>query len=99
MLESEIKAEFKKRIKNNFFIGDEVHLVEPKTFTRSDPDLYILGYGGRWAAVEFKTSEDADLQPNQERRMAILNDMSYARFVYPENVVEVLDELEELFTS
>lgn len=99
MLESEIKADFKQCIKDNIFYGDMVHLVEPKTYQRSEPDLYILGHGRKWAAIEFKTAVDADRQPQQDRRMAILNHMSFARFVYPDNAVEVLDELEKLFTS
>lgn len=79
----------------------ETHLdyIHPRAYSRSQPDLIILGSKNIWAALEFKESKNAHRQPNQEYYIKRLNEKGFARFVYPENVEEVLDELEELFTS
>ena len=61
------------------------------------PDLLVL-YNDRWAALECKASQFAHKQPNQEYYISIMNDMSFARIVYPENMKEVLDELQRSFS-
>lgn len=60
------------------------------------PDLLVL-YQNRWAALECKKAKTAHKQPNQEYRVSQMNDMSFARFVYPENKEEVLNELKQTF--
>lgn len=66
--------------------------------SRSRPDMIILGTNV-WATLEFKRSKNASAQPNQDYHIDRLAKKGYARFVYPENEEEVLDDLEELFTS
>lgn len=62
------------------------------------PDWTIL-YGKKWAVLEAKREEKAKKQPNQEHYVNKLDDMSFSRFVYPENKEQVLRELEQIFND
>lgn len=62
------------------------------------PDLIVL-YNEQWAALECKRSADAHHQPNQEYYVNKLDQMSFARFVYPENKEQVLYDLQKAFNS
>ena len=60
------------------------------------PDLLIL-YEKKWASLECKKSAGAKRRPNQEYYVEKMNEMSFSRFVSPENKEEVLHELEQAF--
>lgn len=62
------------------------------------PDLLVL-YKNMWASLECKKSARAERQPNQEYYVGLMNDMSFSRFIYPENKEEVLNELSKAFKS
>lgn len=62
------------------------------------PDLTIL-WKNHWALLECKKSEKDRKRPrpNQEYYVERANEMSFSRFIYPENKQEVLNELQQAF--
>lgn len=60
------------------------------------PDLLIL-YKDKWASLECKKSASAKKQPNQEYYVGLMDEMSFSRFICPENKEEVLNELHQSF--
>lgn len=60
------------------------------------PDLLIL-YNDTWASLECKQHKGASIRPNQEYYVELMDNLSFSRFVYPENKDEVLDDLYRYF--
>jgi hypothetical protein len=56
-------------------------------------DLLVL-FGRRWGALEVKISRNAPSRPNQGYYVRLLDEMSFAAIIYPENEEEILGELE-----
>ena len=96
MLESVFQSELIKELKN-LFPGCIVTKTDPNQL-QGIPDLLIL-YKNKWAMLECKKSVRAIKQPNQEYYVGYMNQMSFSRFIYPENKEEVLNELQQAFSD
>lgn len=92
--EGKFKLDLKKEIERRFPGAMVIHL--DATEYRGIPDLLIL-YEDKWATLEGKTEAKSKHQPNQDYYVDVMNDMSFSRFVYPENMEEVLYELQQAF--
>jgi hypothetical protein len=94
--ESKFQAKLIKDIKARF-PGCIVLKNDPE-YIQGFPDLTIL-YGRHWAVLECKCSDGSSHQPNQDHYILKTNEMSFGRFIFPENKEEVLDELQSAFRS
>lgn len=94
MLESKFQRELIGELKE-MFPGAIVFKNESK---QGIPDLTIL-WKRHWALLECKQSSAAGHQPNQDYYVERANEMSFSRFIYPENKQEVLDELQQAFRA
>ena len=95
MNENRFQSELIKEIKHDIpdcFVLKNDGSNTPQGF----PDLTIL-YKDQWATLECKKTEDSSKRPNQEYYVHTLDNMSFSRFISPENKKEVLDELYSTF--
>lgn len=96
MKESQFQAQLIKDIRK-LFPGCIVLKNDPE-YIQGFPDLTIF-YRDKWALLECKRSSDAPHQPNQDFYISHANEMSFARFICPENKEEVLHDLQSTFGS
>lgn len=96
ILESSFKEKLIKEIEKEF--PGAIVLKNDPSLLQGIPDHLIL-FEDRWAAFEAKRSKKAKRQPNQEYYIELLNSMSFAAFVYPENEEDFLNELQSAFRS
>lgn len=68
------------------------------SYIQGIPDLLVL-YKDKWATLENKKSAKAHKQPNQEYYVGVMDEMSFSRFIFPENKNIVLKELERFFNE
>lgn len=94
MLESKFQANLIKEIKNEF--PGCIVMKSDAGYIQGVPDLLVLN-GDKWASLEVKKSSNASHQPNQDYYVDKMNDMSFSRFVYPENKAEVMNDLRLYF--
>jgi len=96
VLESDFQAKLIASLKD-IFPGCMVIKNDPN-YRQGFPDLLVL-FNDRWAALEVKASENAAVQANQRYYVEKLNGMSYAAFIFPENLEEILNELQFAFRT
>ena len=94
MLENKFKTKLIKEIEERI-PGSMVFHLDP-TEKQGAPELLVL-YGDKWAALEGKRTKTASHRPNQDYYVETMSAMSFAKFIYPENKEEVLNELERSF--
>lgn len=95
-LERDFQAKLIKELKQRF--EGCIVMKNDSSYIQGIPDLLVL-YNDRWASLECKKSSKASKRPNQQYYVDKMNDMSFSRFICPENKREVLDELERAFKS
>lgn len=95
-LESKFQKELMDKIRSRY--PDCVILKNDSSYIQGFPDWTIL-YKDKWAVLEAKRAKNAAKQPNQEYYVDKLNNMSFSRFVYPENSDEVLEDISKYFNE
>lgn len=96
MLESQFQSKLIQELKK-MFPGCVVMKTDPN-YIQGIPDLIVL-YNNHWATLECKKTLRAKRQPNQDYYVGRMNEMSFSRFICPENKEEVLHELQQSFIS
>lgn len=97
MLESKFQSDIIDELKK-LLPGCYV-MKQDTDYQQGIPDLLIL-WGDRWAMLEVKRKEPTsprDWEPNQEWYLEEFNGMSFAACIYPENVEDVLNDLQHAF--
>lgn len=95
-LEREFQASLIRELKT-MFPGCMVMKLD-SGYIQGIPDLLVL-FENKWATLECKKIISAKKQPNQEYYVGRMDEMSFSRFICPENKEEVLDELQQAFAS
>ena len=96
MRENKFQSELIKEIKSRF--PDCIVVKNDPNYLQGIPDLLIL-HGNHWAALECKKDSGASHRPNQDYYVERMDDMSFSRFIYPENREAVLNDMEQAFKS
>ncbi len=96
MKESKFQSDLIKEIKTRF--PGSMVLKNDSSYIQGVPDLLIL-HNDKWATLEVKKSLNAHHQPNQDYYVEKMNDMSFSKFICPENKEEILNEMARSFES
>lgn len=96
MLESKFQAKLIKELKSMF--DGCIVMKNDSSYIQGIPDLLVL-YNNKWASLECKKNASSTKRPNQEYYVELMNNMSFSRFVCPENKDEVLNELKQVFND
>ena len=90
MLENTFKTKLVSELRD-MFPGCIIAHLDPNEI-QGIPDLLIL-YKNKWAVLEGKQYKKARRRPNQDYYVDLMDRMSFAAFIYPENKDVVLDSL------
>lgn len=96
MLENRFQANLIKELKEMF--PGCIVMKNDSSYIQGIPDLLVL-YNKKWASLECKKTANARKQPNQEYYVGRMDEMSFARFICPENKEEVLHDLQQAFST
>jgi hypothetical protein len=92
--ESQFQASLIKELKE-MFAGCMVLKLD-SGYIQGIPDLLVL-YRNMWAVLECKRNEQASFQPNQDYYIDLMDGMSFAAYIFPENKEHVLRGLQRAF--
>lgn len=76
--------------------GCKILKMDPLSTHQGIPDRLIL-WEDHWALLETKRADGSAEQPNQDYYVERYGNMSFSRFVNPDNMQEVLDDLQQAF--
>lgn len=96
MLENQFQSGLIKDLKKRF--PGCIVIKNDASYIQGIPDLLVL-YKDKWASLECKKNAIAEKQPNQEYYVGKMDEMSFSRFIFPENKEEILNELQQSFES
>ena len=96
MLENKFQSKLIKELKDMF--PGCIVMKNDASYIQGIPDLLVL-YNDKWASLECKKNANAAKRPNQEYYVGRMNEMSFSRFICPENREEVLHDLQSAFES
>jgi len=96
MLERNFQAQLIQEIKSMF--PGCIVMKNDSSYIQGIPDLTIF-YKNKWATLECKKSAREKKQPNQEYYVGLMDEMSFSKFICPENKEEVLYELSRTFKT
>lgn len=94
MKESDFESNFIKDLEE--LLPGSIVIKNYANYMQGFPDRLIL-FENKWAAFEFKRGIYSPVRKNQRYYIKLLNDMSYASFVYPQNSERVKDEIQQAF--
>lgn len=75
---------------------DCIILMGNASYLQGVPDILILWHN-MWAALECKDRRSSRTEPNQKYYVEMMDRMSFAAFIYPENREIVLNDLQHAF--
>jgi hypothetical protein len=96
MTENQYQAKLIKKLKVMF--PGCVVMKNDSSYQQGVPDLILL-WKKYWASLEVKAAGEFYAHPNQVHFINKLDEMSFAAFIFPENEEEVLNALQQAFTS
>lgn len=94
MLEKDFQKKFVRELEAIF---DGCILIKNDAgYIQGFPD-WTMFYKNKYAVLEIKKNKNAQHQPNQDYYVDLINSMGFARFVYPENKNDVIEDLKRYF--
>lgn len=94
MRERDYQARVIRRLKEQF--PGCLVLKNDANYLQGVPDLLVL-FSSTWGALEVKLALDGEIQPNQSYYVDLMDSMSFAAFICPENEEDVFYELQLTF--
>lgn len=93
--ESKFQAEVIRDLKD--ILPGCLVLKNDTSYIQGIPDLLVL-YKNSWAALECKRHFSESFRPNQKYYLDMMDNMSFASMICPENKEEVFYDLQRSFT-